>query len=350
MLERGWSADLLRDAAAQGWFSLAVPEEVGGLGIALGELAPVFVALGEHLVPGPLLENVLLPALFADTAVGERLVATVERGGVLAMADPGISCAWSAEVGRVRLTDRGLSGSIGLVRFAAQADLLLVVADAPDGPHVCLVEPGAAGLFVEELDSADPGSRFARVTFDECPAGQPLAAGAAATELVGRLRAWARLLLACELAGIARHLLTITLDYVQQRKQFGRVIGSYQVVQHTLATMHASTSSLHNLCLSAAADAGDQVGRELEVTAAAAKAYASETARQVSEDALQMHGGIGFTAEHELHWYYKRALAARTWYGDERELELEIGRLLILGPDAVPPQNGGLRQPAGATS
>jgi alkylation response protein AidB-like acyl-CoA dehydrogenase len=139
------------------------------------------------------------------------------------------------------------------------------------------------------------------------------------------------MLVGCYLAGVARWSFDQTLTYVQQRQQFGRPIGSFQAVQHIVADMYASTRSLENMCAAAAEDLRDASPQAVSLRAACLKAYAAESSRRVCENAIQMHGGIGYTFELSLHWYYEHALALRSWFGDERDLEREIGFAVLAG-------------------
>lgn len=335
----GYDAGLLADVAAQGWFSLAVPEEFGGLGFGLTDLGPVVTALGEHLVPGPVLENLVLPPLLLPLVHGraaELLADSIETGTPPAFVDPHGSPGWAGRLGAMTLDGDRLRGEVPLVRFGRQAALLVVVADSPVGPVVCLVETAANGVTVEPVESQDPCSSLARVTLDGVvPAVVLDHRDDAGVLLPDALRSWLRLFSALELAGIARRALTTSVAYVGQRVQFDRPVGGFQSVKHIAADMCQLTHSLENLCEASLADL--RVGAEDVVrVGACAKAWASEVARSVCEDAVQLHGGIGFTYELELHWYYKHALALRAWLGDEAELELEIGRQLLgVAPVAV---------------
>ncbi|GAA1862760.1 hypothetical protein GCM10009836_48860 [Pseudonocardia ailaonensis] len=308
----GWDAGLAAELADLGWYSVAVPEEKGGIGAPLSDLGPLFVEYGRHLVVGPQLEYSLLPALVGGLD---------PAGQPPALVDPGVTDDWAADVGSVSLTGRELTGTVEAVRFAAQAGVLVVVA----GETVCLVDPAASGVRTEPVDSADPGTVFARVSFDGATP-HTLVPGA---DLVGRIRAWARLLLACELSGLARGALERTVGYVGQREQFGRPIGGFQAVKHLAADMAARSAGLQNLCAAALDDAGEASGSDLELVSSTAKAHAAEAAARVCEDAIQLHGGMGFTTEADVSWYYRRALALRGWYGDATELQRRIGAGLL---------------------
>lgn len=309
----GWDPGLAAELADLGWYSLAVSEDRGGIGASTADLGRVFLQYGRHLVVGPLLENSLLPALIGDLPPDPA-------GTPPALVDPGVTHDWATELGAVSLTGREVTGTVGAVRFASQAAVLVVIA----GTAVCLVSPDADGVHIESLSSADPGAVFARVEFDGVRADTVVDGG----DLVDRIRAWARLLLACELSGLAQGALERTVTYVGQREQFGRPIGGFQAVQHLAAEMAVRSSGLHNLCLAALDDADDAPAR-LDLLASTAKAHAAETAVRICEDAIQLHGGMGFTTETDVSWFYRRALALRGWYGDETELRHLVGATLL---------------------
>ncbi|MCE0768305.1 hypothetical protein LWC35_36255 [Pseudonocardia kujensis] len=310
----GWDAGLAAELAELGWYSLATAEDRGGIGVPLPDLGPVFTEYGRHLVVGPLLEYSLLPVLVEGLEPDAA-------GRPPALVDPGVTDDWAADLGSVSLTGRELTGAVGAVRFAAQAGELVVVA----GETVCLVDAAAPGVRTEPVDSADPGVAFARVSFESVSAHTVLSD----RDLAARIRAWARLLLACELSGLAQGAFERTVTYIGQREQFGRPIGGFQAVKHLAADMSARVAGLRNLCAAALDDAGEASGADLELVSSTAKAHAAEAAVRVCEDAIQLHGGMGFTTEADVSWYYRRALALRGWYGDETELRRRIGATIL---------------------
>jgi acyl-CoA dehydrogenase len=255
---------------------------------------------------------------------------------------------WAHDVGTVTLSDAGLRGTVNAVRFAAQASLLVVVATTDAGAAVCLVDPAADGVRIEDLDSIDPTTAFARVALDVRPDAVAQVANADG-DLVNRIRAWARLLIACELSGVAQRSLELTVEYIAQREQFDRPIGSFQAVKHIAADMHTRCAALHNLCLAALADVESATVAEIDILASTAKAYASNIAVRVCEDAIQLHGGMGFTTESDVSWYYKRALSLRAWYGDETELELRIGAAFLASTNSSDFDDVAISDPAAVT-
>lgn len=328
----GWDAAVMSGLVEIGLLEVTRPERRGGLGIPLSATRGVAELAGERLVSAPLAEQLVLPA-FLD----------VPEGSVLALADPAISEDWAADLGRVRLSGDHLDGTIELVRFAGQADHIVVVAGDDDGRTALVVVPADAPMVtVTGLTGADPCARYARVQLHQRPVApnEVLATGAAADTALIAIRTWSRVLAACELSGIARRVLADTVEYTSQRVQFSRPIGSFQAVKHIVAGMAQSTHALDALCSATVDDIGSgpdggRDGVDVELAGWTLKAYAARAGRAVCEDALQMHGGVGFTAEHDLHRYLGRAFALRTWYGDEHELVPVIGSRRLSEQDAA---------------
>ncbi|MER6113430.1 acyl-CoA dehydrogenase family protein [Streptomyces hirsutus] len=340
LLTQGEDRHLLEEAAAQGWFGLVAPEADDGLGLHPAALVPLFRLFGRRLVTGPLLEQMLLPGLLLRTACADdartRLAATLTGGRRVAVLDPGVTLDWRAANGSPALDSGLLAGSVDLVRFGAVSDLFVaIVDDGPDGTAAVLVlDRDRPGITVTGHRSTDPGASYARVALDGVTAGpgDVIARGEAAAGLVAALRSWQRVLVAAELAGIARHVLDLSVEFAKQREQFGRPIGGFQAVKHIAASAAQRVIMLESLVEAVAADSATLSPGAFELAALSLKAAAAEVGRSACEDALQIHGGIGFTHEHELHWYYKRALSLRTWYGDEREAATEVGRRLVSAP------------------
>jgi alkylation response protein AidB-like acyl-CoA dehydrogenase len=338
MLEsHGDDPKFLAEAAELGWFGLTAPETEGGLGLHPAELAQVFRVFGERLLTGPTLEQMLVPGLLLSSLIDrgqqadpirERLRRVLAGEARVAVADPGVTRHWKQALGGLRAGSDRLSGNLELVRFGSEADEIVVVTADESGPLVVMVDRNRAGVTVTPRPSADLGATFATLGCDGVAISDAdvIAHGPAAEALVTQLQAWQRVLVSCELAGIARRMLDLSVEYVLQREQFGRTIATFQVIRQMAATAAQRVILLENFCDAIAQDAPRLDAEELALAAMTLKANAAENARLVVEDALQMHGGIGFTYEYELHWYYKRALALRTWYGDERELAVEVGR------------------------
>ncbi|HWU95917.1 MAG TPA: acyl-CoA dehydrogenase, partial [Sphingomonas sp.] len=201
-----------------------------------------------------------------------------------------------------------LTGRADFATFAHVADLILVVTRCE---RIVALEADTPGLSIEALPSLDRTRRFASLTFDCAVTPDRVLARAGAA---GRVLTVGAGLLAAEQTGAAQYSLDATVDYVKQRIQFGRAIGSFQAVKHMLADMTLLAEASRSAAYYAAA-AIDEDGAELAEACHVARSYASDAFRSIAGDAIQLHGGIGFTWEHHAHLYFKRARASASWLG-----------------------------------
>jgi len=301
--------------------ALAVPEEYGGAGFSLEESAIAVAELGRGLVPVPALEAILAieailrlgteaqrQELLPDLVAGERL-AVVAMAGPDDLASPSVLAATGA--GGWTLTGRRPQVPRGHV-----ADVFLVPAMADDGPGLYLADAGAAGVTVGGEDrSFDPTRPVAALDLAGVRAvrlGDP--AASAASDAAGLLDV-ARTLLAAEMAAAAQACLDMSVDYAKHRVQFNRAIGSFQAIKHGCAELAVETDAAQAaadwaVMLAATADAG------LPAAALIAKAQAADTFTACANWNIQVHGGIGFTWEHDAHLYLRRAKSDQVLYGD----------------------------------
>ncbi len=288
-----------------GVLGLAVPEERGGAGGGIVDQAVVAEEFGAALVPGPVLGTVGLavPALLA-TGDDELLPALVagERTATLAVAADALS------PGDATVTADGhrLTGEIAQV-VDGTADVLLVPVRTPDGIALYATDGGER----TPLSTLDRTRRQARVRFDATPA-RLLAEGADAERAITAALRVGGALLAAEQVGGAQRMLDLTVAYAGTRLQFGRPIGSFQAVKHRCADMfvlveHARSTAQHAAW--ALQDGPDHNGDDPGLAVAIAQASCSEAYQRVTLDAVQLHGGIGFTWEHPAHLYLKRAVS-----------------------------------------
>jgi alkylation response protein AidB-like acyl-CoA dehydrogenase len=258
----------------------------------------------------------------ATGPAADRLAALLDDGTLLAVADP------AAAGGTVALGGGELQGTLPAVRFAAEADTLLVVAGEDT---VAILSARHPGVEVQARPSLDPRTQLCAVTLDGAEVREDELLHAPALDAV---RDRMRLMLSWERLGIAAHCLDLAVGYAKERTQFGRPIGSFQAVQHILAEMAREKFGLERLCHEATAAAADGVGR-LAIIAATVDAFSADTARRVVEGSLQVHGGIAFTVEHELHLHYKRLLALEGLYGEHQDQWQALGEALLApGGDA----------------
>ena len=305
----GFDRDLWAAMVEQGWLAAEVPAAEGGLGLGPVEAGLLAEETGAHVAPVP----------FTDTLLG---IDACRRAGLAAEADAlgagaqlaaAVWCEDPATVGAEPDGDRWrLWGRADPTPFAPLADLFVVPARGPDGPSLHLVERAGAGgtLRTDRQPGLDVTRPIAWVELDGAPSvrlGGP--------DALDRYRDRGATLVACELLGAARRVLDMAVAYAKERVQFGRPIGSFQAVKHRLADALVDVEGMRSAASWAAwCLAGDP--DEREVAAAVAKAWCSEAAGRVTASGLQVHGGIGFTWEHDLHLFLKRARLDRERFGD----------------------------------
>jgi len=325
--EDGIVAGLWAEGRAQGWFDIALPERLGGLGLDASAVLPMLKELGRCIVPGPLVESMLvLPACLeaGNEAAVTALLARVVDGHRVALVNLGADPGDSGE--GLRFEHGRLNGGSGAVRWASTAEALIVGVSSGEEPVLLWVDRAAPGVTVTGTAPHGTCERIEYVRFDDVVVDSTnvVLRGAAAKDLtetvIGPIM---RAGLAAELAGTCEALLAMSTDYVMVRHQFDRPIGTFQAIQHLLADAAVSTYALS--CLVEAAIEDMVVDRStLPVRSWVLKAVAARSARQVAETALQVHGGIGVTAEHDLHLYMKRVLAVQGLWGEVEDLEIRF--------------------------
>lgn len=300
----GLDAGLWSALVEQGWLGVGLPESVGGLGLGLVETAVLFEEIGRHCAPVPLGPTVL--ALFAAATAGlddlrDRLLTGEAKGCV----------AWSRDPHAVRADASGaLTGRADPTLGAPSADVAVVFArDADDGEALYLVDLETTGRPVRE-PAMDRTRELGWLRFAATPATRIGGPDSAA-----RLFDTAVTLTAAEMLGGADQALGLAVDYAKERVQFDRPIGSFQAVKHRCADMLVDVEGMRSsVYWSAWCIAADDPERS--VAASTAKVWGSDASRRVMASALQVHGGIGFTWEHDLHLYLKRAQLDQRSYGD----------------------------------
>ncbi|MHB1786893.1 MAG: acyl-CoA dehydrogenase [Acidimicrobiales bacterium] len=275
-----------------GWLGLHLPEEVGGAGYGLPELVVVLQEFGRSLAPGPFLSAVLASAVIA--ACGDD----TQRASLLPLLADGSRLAALGWGGNLQLEGTTLTGDGGVVLGGGLADLLVLTA----GEDLVVLDKDTAGLSVTTPNSFDPTRRSAKVAADNVtvPADRILK-GAARTGLD-----LARLLVAAEAAGGALECVERATEYAKSRLQFGRVIGMFQAVKHHCANMLVA-SELATAAVWDAARAADGGGDQLTLAAAVAAVEAVPAFLRNAQMNIQVHGGIGFTWEHDGHMLLRRA-------------------------------------------
>lgn len=337
----GWDAALWNSFAVDmGYAGLMVPEAHGGSGAGAVEMALVLEELGSRLAAIPFLETAVL-AVQAILNAGtpwqkDALLPAIADGSTkatLAIAGPEGKPSPDGIAVRLDRTDGGwvLNGEAGFVPFAHVADLLLVTARGPAGISIVALPAESAGVVIERQPPLDLTRPFARMTFRDAPASEDLILGGPgdAGPALERTLLIGAGLLAAEQTGGAAFCLATGVEYARQRVQFGRTIGSFQAVKHALADMMVAVEAARSAALYAAA-ATDQDGDELAAACSAAKSWCSEAYRACAGEAIQLHGGIGFTWEHHAHLYFKRAWSSSAWLGDPAHHRERVARLIGL--------------------
>jgi len=302
-----------------GWPGLALPEEHGGQGLGIVELAAVFEEMGYALAPSPLLSNTVAGlALALCGSEGQKAeflapLAAGEKRGTVALIDAGSAGTIGEFEMEAQAGDGGavLDGEKVMVLDADAADFLLV-ATSEGNRHI--VEGDQSGVSLLKEPSIDPTRRVYSVRFEgvEVPAERTLPAE---REDYFPVLQRVCVAVAAELTGIAQRTMEMAVEYAKERQQFGRPIGSYQAVSHRCAQMLLETESARSATYYAAW-AADASPEELPLAASMAKAYASDAGWRVAGESLQVHGGIGFTWEHDLHLWLKRARVDAAIFGD----------------------------------
>ena len=307
----------------QGWLAVLVPEEHDGIGLGLLDAAVIARNLGAGTAPGPWLGTVLAGEAIRLYGSPEQQaawlpkVAAGEVKGAVALLK---TSAPPTTAGAPAIAkDGALSGTLDLVEYGGSADLLVVAAQ--DGLY--LVDPSAAT--VTPHPALDRTTRLATLTLDGA-AGERLPGSDDWQELLDR----AAVLAASDLAGVARKALTDTVEYDKTRVQFGKPVGSFQALQHALADVHL-TVTMAEYAATYAAHALDIDADDKLLAVSVAKSKTGDAANAATSAMVQFHGGIGFTWEHDSHFYLKRAKRLEHAYGDASQHRERIATL-TLGP------------------
>ena len=313
--------------AAQGWMGLLIPEDLGGSAMGPVEMAVLLEEMGRALLPGPYFSTVLLAASAIDYGGGEdrkrEYLTKIASGGLLAtLALLEESASWNPDAVRMRASTSSngafrLHGRKLFVPDAAVAGLLVCAARLDSDFALFLVDANTQGLAIRPLPAMDNTRKLYEVAFDavELPPTALLVRGPRAYAALQRTLDLAAAGLAAEMTGGMQRVLEITVEYAKTRKQFGKSIGSFQAVQHLCADMLLYTEGSRSASYYAAWALGSEdPGAPTAVSVA--KAYSSDAFREVANRGIQVHGGMGFTWENDMHLYYRRAKASEIAYGD----------------------------------
>jgi alkylation response protein AidB-like acyl-CoA dehydrogenase len=344
----GWDADVWKRIGAElGWTAVAIPEEYGGLGLGPVELTALMEVMGESLLCAPFFSSVCLGANALLEAGSEAqkqehlpALAAGESRATLAWAEPGggydraaIETTVRPDAGGVRLTGRKR-----FVPDGDSADLLVVAARhegsrAHEGIELWLVPGDAPGLTRRALPTLDQTRRLAELELDgvRLPAAARLDRGG--LEGLEAILDRAAVALAAEQVGGAQRCLDLAVAHAAERQQFGRPIGSFQAIQHKCADMMLRVESARSAAYAAACRLAEGLDRdgELATLSSLARAYCCDAFFRCAAECVQIHGGVGFTWEYDVHLYLKRARSSEVLLGDAAWHRERIARHIGLG-------------------
>ena len=310
--------------AEQGYTSIIFPEEYGGVALGRVDLILLMEEAGRALVPGPFFSTVALAGAVIDAVAGPEqkkkyltAICSGEARSTVALLEE--SANWNPADVRMAESHGTLTGEKLFVPDAAVADFIVIVA----ANGVFVTPAKASGVRVSPMSGMDLTRKMYSVRFDKTPVEKlgdtnalPHALDVAAAALVG------------EMVGVMQRTLDVTVEYAKFRKQFGKPIGMFQAVQHKCADMYLETESSRSAAYYAAWSL-EQNAPDAPLAVSIAKMYASDACRTVGNHGIQVHGGMGFTWENDLHLYYRRAKASETMLGDATFHRERIARTVI---------------------
>jgi len=345
VVEKGVAPDgLWAHMVELGWPALTVPEDAGGLGLGMVELAVVVEELGRVMAPGPFLPTVtqFAPAIreAGSSEQRARFLAAIVNGestGALALTEAGGSYD-PARVNATAAPDGDgvvLAGAKDAVLGAPGADEIVVVARRPgsvgdEGVGAYVVARGT--LAIEPIASIDPSRGLARLTLDGARVGRDRILGEPGPATAAALRRAvdeATTALALEMVGTCQTIFDVTLEYAKHREQFGVAIGSFQAIKHKFADMLVLLERARATGYFAALTIAEDDDRR-GIAVASAKAAAGDCARLLAKEGIQIHGGIGYTWEHDMHLYVRRARAGGALFGTTPDHRAKVADLLGL--------------------
>ena len=325
--ERGYTTEMWQKIAEQGWLGLIFPEQYGGVGLSFLDLSVLLEETGRALLPGPLFSTIVMGGMAIMDAGSEaqkqELLPQIGEGQLivtLALTEP--SARWDAAGVETTATQSGegwtLNGTKLFVPNAHVADTYVVAARTGEGERditLFLVPSDAAGVS-QTLLKTIASDRQSEVVLDNVslPASAALGEVNKGWDTIEKALAWGAIGKCAEMVGGAEQVLDMTVEYAKQRTQFGRPIGSFQAIQHHCANMATDVEGSRYITYQAAwlLSEGEAASQEV----AMAKAWVSDAYRRICALGHQCHGAIGFTKEHNMQLYSRRAKAAELAFGD----------------------------------
>ena len=341
--ETGFDAALWAQIGQElGWCATPIPDAYDGLGLGSVELVLLMEQMGRRLLPSPYFATVALAAQVllevGNDAARQRYLSAIAAGeltATVALARDGMDWQPDSVNAAISVGADGnvLNGSYALVVDGATADLLILPARDITGAVALYAIPATlSGIARRPLKNFDQTRRLAAITLNNVvlPADAQIATPQQVVAAMPRALARVQLALAAEQLGGAQQCLDITVAYTSERVQFGRTIASFQAIKHRCAEMMVKIEATRSAIYGAAAVAENPaLAADFVLEAAAAKALASDTYCYCAADAIQLHGGVGFTWEYDPQLYFKRAQASAHWLGSSDVLRERIAAALL---------------------
>ena len=333
-----WDEALWKEIVELGWTGLAVGEEEGGAAISLAGIAGVVEEVGRHALPSPLVPTLCATLMLREAGgeVAKSLLARIADGTTATLAITGERGSWdpSEPALSAREEEGGLvlDGQAHFVQDAFKADVLIASARSADEVVLCAVEKGAAGLELQADHIHDLTRDQATVRFDGVRVDARAVVSSSALPVLRGAWPGILVLVAADLCGSSEWQLQTTVEYARNRKQFDRQIGFFQAVKHPLVDAMVEIDRARSLLYHAACEV-DRGSDEAETAARMAKSAASDAGAFVSDRSIQLHGGIGFTWECDVHIFFKRSMHNQALYGDGVHQRKKLADQLI-GPIA----------------
>jgi alkylation response protein AidB-like acyl-CoA dehydrogenase len=344
--KQGHSEELWGKMSAMGWLGLILPEEYGGSDLSFVELVVVLEEMGRALLPGTYFSSVVLAGLALLEAGSEeqknRWLVPLAEGklkATFALTEPDGRWIAASVSARAERSDRGylINGTKLFVPDAEVADLIICALRTSDstrpedGITLFAIDRDTRGLNITPLKTMDETRRLHEVSFEKLliPANQVIGMTDRGWPVIESVIDRATVGLCAEMVGGAQRVLDMCVEFSRSRVQFGRPIGSFQATQHKCADMLLLTESARS-AVYAAACAVSEKKNDVGLLASIAKAYTSDAYTRVAGEGIQIHGGMGFTWEHDAHLYFKRAKSDEVTFGDASYHRERVARLIGL--------------------
>lgn len=330
----GYDLALWQEMAGSGWLGFLVPESDGGVGLGFADLSLILIQLGKGLVPVPFVATAVIAA--RALVLGDNEAAKERHLPALISGEWKPALAWQEErasleikAQKVTCTDGVLNGRKLFVPDAGGADAFIVSGATPTGTVLHLVPRDADGISIEFEQRVD-GGFYGHINFVDTPVGEQIAGPVGGEAVLAQVLDEGRVAASAELLGVMTRALEITVDYISQRVQFDRPIGSFQALQHKAVDLFVLSEISRSVLLQTTSLFDGKVSaRDRAVAASQVKARCSDAALTIGKDAIQLHGGIGYTDEANIGLYLKKAMYLSSWLGNAASHRQRYGKLTI---------------------